>query len=288
MAESNSAPFLMSTMPETTSSLSMIFPSSRWIALPNWPSRIFGPWETTAMSLTRTGVPFFAVMTVSSMSCDGAHEPDDAHVDLLHARLDEAAAGVHVVVGKLLLHLADGEAVGDELVGVDPHLVLPRGTAEARHVDHVRHGLELLHEHPVLQGLQLHGVVRGVRAPERIEVDLPHRAEVGTDARLETCGEGHHGDALKHPLPVLEIVRVVVEDEDHDRQPGNRHGPEVGEVRDAVHHVFEGDGDLLLHLLGGPAGPLRDDPGVVVGYVGVCLDGKVLELDYPYAEEEDA
>ena len=90
---------------ETTSSLSMILPSARWIALPNRPSRIFGPCATAAMSLTLTGVPFFAVITVSSIS-PGANQPDGAHVDLLHACLDKASARVHVVVGELLLHLA--------------------------------------------------------------------------------------------------------------------------------------------------------------------------------------
>ena len=60
----------------------------------------------------------------------GADQPDHAHVDLLHARLYEAPARVHVVVRKLLLHLADGEAVRDELVRVHPHLVFPGGTAE--------------------------------------------------------------------------------------------------------------------------------------------------------------
>ena len=168
----------------------MIFPSSRWIALPNWPRRIFGPWETMAMSLTRTGVPFFVVMTVFSMSCRRADQPDGAHVDLLHARLDEAAARVHVVVRELLLHLAYAEAVGDELCRVDAHLVFPRGTAEARHIDHIRHGLELFHQHPVLQGLQLHGVIGRVGAPQGIEVDLADGAEIGADAGLKARREG--------------------------------------------------------------------------------------------------
>ena len=38
--------FCSSTMPSTTSSLSTILPSSRWIASPNCPSRIFGPCAT--------------------------------------------------------------------------------------------------------------------------------------------------------------------------------------------------------------------------------------------------
>ena len=66
--------------------------------------------------------------------------------------------------------------------------------------------------------------------------------------------------------------------DDHDGQPGNGHRPQVGAIRDAVHHVFNGDGDLLLHFLRGPARPLRDDPGVIIGDVGIGLDRKMVEL----------
>ncbi len=80
------------------------------------PSRIFGPCATVAMSLTRIGVPFCVLITVSLDVVHVLHQADGAHVDLLQARFDEAAAGVDVVVGELLLHLADAQAVGDQLV----------------------------------------------------------------------------------------------------------------------------------------------------------------------------
>ena len=79
-------------------------------------------------------------------------EADLADVDLLLALLDEAAAGVGVVVGELLLDLADAETVGDELVGIDADLVLARDTAEAGDIDDAGDGLELLFELPVLRG----------------------------------------------------------------------------------------------------------------------------------------
>ena len=47
---------------------------------------------------------------------DVAVKADFANIDLLLALLDEVAAGVDVVVGDLLLDLADGQAVGDEFV----------------------------------------------------------------------------------------------------------------------------------------------------------------------------
>ena len=128
----------------------------------------------------------------------------------------------------------------------------------------------------------------GIRALQRKEIDLAHRAEVGADTGLKTRRKGHHGQSLQHPLPVLEIVRVVVKPDDHDGQPGNGHGPQVGAIRDAVHHVFDGDGDLLLHFLRGPARPLRDDPGVIIGDVGIGLDRKMVELNDAQTKQKDA
>src|SRR5262249_42458655 len=39
------------------------------------------------------------------------------------------------------------------------------------------------------------------------------------------------------------------------------------------------DGDLLLDLLGGAAGPLRDDVDVGVGDIGVGFDGELVKRD---------
>src|SRR5580693_2603267 len=59
------------------------------------------------------------------------------------------------------------------------------------------------------------------------------------------------------------------------------------EVRQPVHLDFDGNGDLLLDLFGGAAGPLGDDLDVVVGDVGIGLDGKVVEGDGAPGEEDD-
>ena len=114
---------------------------------------------------------------------DVAVEADFADVDLLLALLDEAAAGVDVVVGELLLDLADGEAVGDELVGIDADLVLARDAAEAGDVDYAGDGLELLFELPVLERLELHAVVGRVGGAQRVPVDLADGAPVGAHLR---------------------------------------------------------------------------------------------------------
>jgi hypothetical protein len=59
------------------------------------------------------------------------------------------------------------------------------GPAEAGYVHHVRHGFELLLQHPVLNGFQLHHVEFRIGAGQRVEHDLPHRAPVRAHLRLQ-------------------------------------------------------------------------------------------------------
>ena len=102
-------------------------------------------------------------------------QSDRAHVDLLQAFLDEASAGVGVVVGELLLDLGQAQAVGDQFVGVDANLVFAGGAAEAGDVDNIRHGFEILLDDPVFDGLQLHRVIRRIGAVQGEEIDLADR-----------------------------------------------------------------------------------------------------------------
>ena len=87
-----------------------------------------------------------------------------ADVDRLLSPLDETAARVYVVIGQRLLYLADAQPIRDQLRRLDIHLVFAGGSAENRYIDHVRHGLQLFRQHPILQGFQFHHVVRRVRA----------------------------------------------------------------------------------------------------------------------------
>ena len=137
------------------------------------------------MSFTRSGVPLLVVRTVFSMSWTFPHQAHFADVDLLQARFDEAAAGVGVVVGELLLHLRQAQAVGDQLVGIDAHLVFARGAAEAGDVHDVGHGLEILLHHPVFERFQFHHVVLRIGAVQGEEVDLADGAPVGAHLRRD-------------------------------------------------------------------------------------------------------
>ena len=112
-----SAPLRSSTMPSTTSSLSIILPSSRWIALPNLAQPDL---RTLRHRRDVVDAQRRAILGLDNGVLDVVdvrHQTDCPHVDLLQPFLDKAAAGVGVVVGELLLHLRDAQPVGDQLVG---------------------------------------------------------------------------------------------------------------------------------------------------------------------------
>ena len=113
-----------------------------------------------------------------------SEEADLTDVDLLLALFDEVAAGIDVVVGDLLLHLADGEAVGDEFVGIDANLILACDTPKAGDIDHAGDGFELLFELPVFERLEIHAVIGGIGGAQGIPVNLSYGTPVGTHLRL--------------------------------------------------------------------------------------------------------
>ena len=234
------------------------------------------------MSFTRIGVPFLAVITVFSMSCTFLTRPNFLNVDLLQAGFDKASARIGVVVGELLLHLPDAQPVGDELVGVHANLIFARRAAEAGNIHDVGNGLEVLLHHPVFERLQLHHVIRRIRAVQREEIDLPGWAPVRLYLRRHSRGNSGRRksdlrEPLQRPLAVLEILFFVIENELNIGKAEQRKRPQVGYVRDAVHHDFERNGDLLLHLLGGNSRPLRDNFHVIIRHVGIRFHRKLMK-----------
>src|SRR5271165_6321998 len=80
---------------------------------------------------------------------------------------------------------------------------------------------------------------------------------------------------------------IVVEDEHQAGQACQGCGAKMGEVRHTRHLDFDRHGDLALDLFCTAAGPLGDDLHVVVGDVGIGLDGKIAERDdAPHGEDK--
>jgi len=66
--------------------------------------------------------------------------------------------------------------------------------------------------------MELHHVVGGIRAVQRVEVNLPDRAPVGPHDRLQILGQADLRQPFKYPLPIPIVLRVVIEDQHHARE----------------------------------------------------------------------
>ena len=53
----------------------------------------------------------------------------------------------------------------------------------------------------------------------------------------------------------------------------------MNDAGDSVHYSFERNRNLLFHLLSRNSRPLGDDLNVIVGDIGVGLDGEIVERD---------
>src|SRR6202051_5153219 len=83
--------------------------------------------------------------------------------------------------------------------------------------------------------------------------------------------------ALENLSAIPIVFRFVVENERQAGEAKQRHRPQRGQMGNTVHYDFKGDGDLLFYLFSSAARPLRDDGNVIIRYVGICLDRKVLK-----------
>ncbi len=205
---------------------------------------------------------------------DAGEKTQRLHVDLLRALLDEAAAAVGVVVGDLLLDLGDAEPVRDQLFRVEPDLVLLCRPAEAGDVHYAIDALEGFFEGPILKRLLLHHVVRGIGAFQRVPVDLADRAPVRAHLRHKIGRQADHAQPLQHVLAIQVAGGVVVEDQHQARKASQRGRAQMREVGDAGHLDLNRHRDLALDLFSAAARPLGNDLHIVVGYVGVSLDGQ--------------
>jgi len=110
-----------------------------------------------------------------------------------------------------------------------------------------------------------------------VKVDLADRTPIRANLRLKAWRQIHLRKSLQHLLPIPIIVGFVIENQHQAGEPEQGHRPQMRQVRDTIHNDLERDGDLLLHLFGGPARPLRNDLDVVVGDVGIRLNRQVAE-----------
>ena len=134
------------------------------MVLPSWPSRIFGSLHDSRRSRTRTGVPFCALTTRGADVVRVCIKPTARTLNACCAALDEAAAGIDIVRGQRLLHLAERQSVGNQLAGINLHLVFARRPAEDSTSTTFGTDFNCLTTIPVLERLQFHHVILRIRA----------------------------------------------------------------------------------------------------------------------------
>ncbi len=170
-------------------------------------------------------------------------------------------------------------AVRAELQRIGQHVPLFLEAAEAHHVGDAGHRFELPGDHPILPASKL--ARRVVVALQGVLVHLSHRGIVGPQIGAHTIGQLGIAQPLGDLLAREVNIDVVLEGDDDLGEPERRDGPLHQRIGRADQGALDGDGDLLLDLLGSLPGVEGDDHDLDVGHVG---EGLNLEL----AEGEDA
>ncbi len=214
---------------------------------------------------------------------DGLDVAPAAHHVLAAAELEQPPLDVVVGHPDALHHVADGDAVGREAVGVDVDLVLLDEAADAGHLGHARDAGERVADVPVLQRPQVGEVVRAALVDQRVGEHPADAGGVGAEDRGGALGElaADLLQVLEHPGarpvdvgPVLEdrvdVGEAEVRKPAHGFDPGG--GDEGGDDR---------VGDLVLDQIRAASLPGRVDDHLHVGDVRHRVERDVLERIHP-------
>src|SRR5579875_101313 len=186
-----------------------------------------------------------------------ADQADSADVIKLAALRIKSAAGVGVVVGKLLYHRGNAEVVAVKLGRVEQHLILHYRSAKAGIIGHAGDRFVGALKYPVFVGFQL--LWTAIRALEKVAINQIARTRERRERRSHAGGKRNLRKALESAVAGEVIIGAVVKRHDDVGKAVERNGANDLQFRNAVHFHFNGDGDEPLDFFGGVARPLRDD-----------------------------
>ena len=176
-------------------------------------------------------------------------QPDSPHHRRLRSEVHGLAANVDIAIVDDLQHLGQRQPIIHEFALVDSHVVGFGLSAPASDINDAGYRLETPFEYPVLDGLQIgDGIAR--RADNAITVDLPDRAR-GRYLRLRAIGQRRQlGKLVDRPLLCLPISEIVGKAYLYvgEAEKGDR--PHAGDMRNAGHLDFYGNGDIALDFFG--------------------------------------
>ncbi|MNT16460.1 hypothetical protein D3C72_1515640 [compost metagenome] len=116
-----------------------------------------------------------------------------AHHVLRFRHLDDGGAGLLVALLDGGLDEGERDAVGTQLVRVDPHLILAHHAAHGGDLGDAIDGLQLVLEEPVLQGGELAQVMLAGSVHQGVLIDPAHPGGIGAE-----LGAGGGGETRGH------------------------------------------------------------------------------------------
>jgi len=200
--------------------------------------------------------------------------PAADHV-FLAAQLHDAAADVLVGAADGGHDLAERDAVGGELVGVDFDLVRLLEAAHARDLGDAGHGLEPILEVPILKRAEGSEVVLARFIHERVLEDPPHAGGVRAEGGRHAGGQLLAGlaevlqDAAARPIH----VGAVLEDDVDEGEAEEGVAADDLDARRRQHRRDERVRYLVLHQVRAAARPLGEDYDLDVGEVRDGVEG---------------
>ena len=244
-----------------------------------------------------------ADLHVRHLTDEDWHTPLGAHHDLLDVldALDQPEAADHGPGAACLDDVAADVAIAPhhgiddgrernlecaKAIGIDVDLVLLDHAADARHLSHAGHGVELVADEPVLNGAKV--AERLALAFHRVPEDVAHarrvRPEGGHDARWKRFRQ--QLEPFEHPRTgKVEVDPVLENHVDHREAERGRgaHHAHAGKPLQADRQRIR---DLVLDLLRRSARPVGKHDHLVVGKIGDGVDRRGQERPVPPGADE--
>ena len=174
-------------------------------------------------------------------------------------------------------------------------LVLADEAADTADLGHVRHGIELVADEPVLQRAQLRKIVPAFRCLLGVDgqivlVDPAQAGGVGAEFRFDAVREvvAEIAQAFQDARAGEVVVNVLLEDHGDKREAehgGGADGLDAGEALQVDRHRI---GDLVLDFLGAAPRPIGEHDHLVLAQVRDRVHRRVVQgADAPPNRQQD-
>ena len=189
------------------------------------------------------------------------------------AHLQHVSTNLIRALPHLVNHGGGGDAVGEELVGVEVHLILAHKAADAGYLRHAGHGFKLIAQIPILQRPQI-GQALGVAAiDDCILIDPAGTGCIGTDSRMHVRRQS--------PCDLLQVLRyarsrpvevgIVLKNDEDIGVAEHGLGAHVLHARSRQQSGHDWVGNLVFNHIRWLALPLRMNNHLHVADVGQCV-----------------